>query len=127
MRDPELGYCGLDCEQCPVFVATARNDDVLRRQTAEQWSKEYGEYLAAHLGQRELEPQDMRCGGCRSTNLFVGCSICAIRTCATERGLGSCARCREYQSCEVLNGFHSVHPSARATLDGLRARAQAPT
>ncbi len=127
MRELGLGYCGLDCEQCPVFVATAKNDDALRRQTAEQWSKLYGEYLADHLGRRELEPEDMNCGGCRSTNLFVGYSSCAIRACARMRGLGSCAHCGEYQQCEVLNGFYSVHPDARAALDRTRAGSQART
>lgn len=123
MREPGLGYCGLGCERCPVFVATARNDDALRRETAERWSALYGEYLA-ELGRRELETDDMRCGGCRSTNLFVGCSICAIRTCARERAVGSCADCSAYRDCEALSGFHSVHPEARAALEEIRAAAR---
>jgi hypothetical protein len=120
MRELGLGYCGLDCERCPVFVATAKNDYALRRETAEQWSRQYREYLADHLGRCEFKPEEMNCAGCRSSNLFVGCSICAIRACARERGLSSCARCGEYQSCEALNGFYSVHPDARAALDAIR-------
>lgn len=124
MRELGLGYCGLDCERCPVFVATAKNDDALRRETAEQWSKLYGEYLADHLGRREFKLEEMNCSGCRSANLFVGCSICPIRACAMKRGLSSCAHCNEYQACEALNGFYSVHSDARAALDELRAASQ---
>jgi len=120
MREIDLGYCGLDCQRCPVFVATVRDDHALRRETAEEWSRRFGEYLAARLGRRRLEPEEMRCGGCRSANRFVGCSLCQIRTCAGERGLGSCARCGEYQACALLYGFHSVHPGARTALDEIR-------
>lgn len=59
MRELGLGYCGLDCERCPVFVATAKNDDALRRETAEQWSGLYGAYIADHLGRRQLKPEEM--------------------------------------------------------------------
>ncbi len=37
----KLGYCGLNCEDCPVFVATANNDNGLRQKTAIEWSKLY--------------------------------------------------------------------------------------
>ncbi len=87
MPERGLGYCGFRCELRPVFVATAKNDDALRRQTAEQWSTLYGEYLGAHPGRRQLEPQEMSHSGCWSTNVFVGCSICAIRACATRDAL----------------------------------------
>ncbi len=120
MRELHLGYCGVDCERCPLFVATVKNDDALRRETAARWSSEYGEYLGERLGRRQLAPEEMSCGGCRSTNLFVGCSICEIRACARGRGLGSCAHCASYEGCEALNGFFSVHPDARAALDEVR-------
>jgi hypothetical protein len=121
MRELALGYCGLDCERCPVFVATVKNDNALRRETAEQWSKLLGEYLAARLGRSQLDPSEMTCHGCRSTSLFIGCSVCEIRSCARGRGLGSCAHCSAYDVCELLKGFYSVYPDARAALDEIRA------
>ncbi|VVB50925.1 Uncharacterised protein [uncultured archaeon] len=30
-----LGFCGLNCEECPVFVATANNDNGLRQKPPE--------------------------------------------------------------------------------------------
>lgn len=121
MRELDLGFCGLDCERCPVFVATANDDDALRRETAEAWSRLYGDQLAGALGRRVLQPAEMSCRGCRSATLFVGCSACGIRACATERGVDSCARCEEYARCALIEGFHSAHPDARAALDELRA------
>ena len=28
------GCCGLNCEECPVFIATVNDDDALRQKTA---------------------------------------------------------------------------------------------
>lgn len=36
-----IGYCGLDCEQCDARIATVNNDEDLRENTAELWSRDY--------------------------------------------------------------------------------------
>ena len=123
-RDPGLACCGLDCRQCPIYIATVTDDDALRREAAREWSTLYGDYLSERLGRREFEIEEMSCGGCRSANLFVGCSVCEIRACAIARGLDSCARCGEYATCRALNRFYAVHPGARAALEAIRAGAQ---
>jgi predicted ATPase len=122
--DPGLAYCGLDCGQCPIYVATVTGDDALRRKAAREWSTVYGDYLSERLGRREFKIEEMSCGGCRSANLFVGCSVCKIRACAIARGLDSCARCDEYATCRPLNRFHAVHPDARAALEAIRVEPQ---
>lgn len=115
------GYCGLDCGQCAVFIATTTRDDALRRRTAREWSARYGDYLAEQLGRREFTVDEISCDGCRSSNLFIGCSICAIRACAIGRGLDSCADCAGYSACRVLNAFYAAHPDAKTALDAVRA------
>jgi hypothetical protein len=44
-----LGCCGLNCEECPVFTATVKNDNKLRQATAVEWSKLYAGFLKKPL------------------------------------------------------------------------------
>jgi hypothetical protein len=101
MNTPALGYCGLNCEECPVFIATA--DD------------------SRFLG-KELQPEDMHCTGCRSeVSLFIGCANCLIRNCSREKKFATCAECRKDETCETLNGFFSYHHQmAKENLDRIR-------
>jgi hypothetical protein len=116
-----IACCGLDCTQCPVFVATARDDDQLRRRTAADWSKRY----ANIIGRTLLRASDMNCRGCRAAteHVFVGCAHCDIRTCCKQRSLATCAECPEFEGCGQLRGFFGLHPQAQATLIRLRAGA----
>ncbi len=121
MKDTLVAYCGLDCARCPVFIATVGDDAALRRETAREWSIRFGPYLAEHLGRSDLEPDEMRCRGCRSDDVFLGCGICPIRPCCRERQLATCAECVDYEACPMLGGFLGEHPEARNALEALRA------
>ncbi|NPE30966.1 DUF3795 domain-containing protein [Methanococcoides sp. SA1] len=118
MKKNNLGCCGLNCEECPVFIATANNDDKLRQKTAEEWSKLYAEYL-----EKDLTLKDMNCKGCWSeSSVFIGCSNCPIRKCCKGKGFSTCASCDEYETCNMLKGFFSVpnHQNAESNLDKIR-------
>ena len=70
MEKPLFGYCGLNCRECPVFIATVNNDEELRISTVKEWTALYSEYL----GQDELRPEDIHCLGCSnedSVNFIV--------------------------------------------------------
>ena len=114
----ELAYCGLNCIECPVFIATASDDNELRRKTAEEWGKLYSEYI----GKRELSLEDMNCRGCRSDSdiRFIGCENCPIRRCVKNKNLVTCADCDEYRTCEMINGFLTSAPQAKENLDKIR-------
>ena len=114
-----FGYCGLNCQDCPVFCATANNDEKLKAETAREWSKLYGKYL-----KRDLNSEDINCRGCKSENsLFIGCLNCPIRKCCREKKLETCAICKEYETCDLLNGFFTVpsHKHARENLERIRS------
>ena len=122
MKDQALAYCGLNCERCPVLIATVRNDDQLRQKTAEEWSRLYAEILES-FGMSGLKPEDMRCSGCRSEgSIFIGCAGCPIRRCCREKGLITCANCDEYESCDRLKAFYCfvAHQQAKENLDRIR-------
>jgi len=118
-----LGYCGLNCGECPVFVATANNDNGLRQKTAREWSKLYAGQLREYSGKNNLSPEDMNCSGCQSeSGLFIGCMNCPIRKCGKEKKIISCAGCNEYETCGMLNGFLSIHQHAKEKLDRICER-----
>jgi hypothetical protein len=118
MDELAFAFCGTDCRECPVLVATVNGDDELRRQTAAEWEQLYSEYI----GKKELSIEDMNCRGCRSDSdlQFVGCRSCPIRRCCQQRNLATCADCDEHETCEVINGFFTSAPQARVNLARIR-------
>jgi predicted nucleic acid binding AN1-type Zn finger protein len=107
-----IAYCGIVCSECPAYIATQNNDDAKRRETAEQWTKQFG---------HEMKPEDINCDGCLTdTGRIVSyCAICEIRKCARERGMVNCAYCDDY-ACDKLEKFFEMAPMFRATLDEIR-------
>ncbi|HUW18352.1 MAG TPA: DUF3795 domain-containing protein [Sedimentisphaerales bacterium] len=116
-----IGYCGLTCHTCPIYVATREEDDEKRRrmraEIAEQIMKLYGQ---------ECKPEDVTdCDGCRteSERLYSGCKKCLIRECAGNKGIENCAHCSEYP-CKTLEKHFADYPEdgklARERLDQIR-------
>lgn len=108
-----IAFCGLVCTDCPAYMATKNNDKEALRKVAEQWSKEFGANFA---------PEDCICDGCRAfdARVIAYCGQCQIRSCGIAKGVENCAQCAEY-ACEGLSRFFGNVPSARATLDAVRA------
>jgi hypothetical protein len=107
-----IAACGLICSECPAYIATQKNDDALRAETARKWSEMF---------KSDIKPTDINCDGCPgdSGRLFNYCSTCAIRKCAREKKLATCASCPEY-SCQKLDEFLAQVPEARKVLEELR-------
>jgi hypothetical protein len=114
--EPEkmISYCGLVCSECPTFIATQKNDDKMREETAKKWSEMF---------HSDIKPADINCDGCtsNSTKLFNYCGQCEIRKCAREKGVKNCAYCAEYP-CEKLTAFLKNAPEAKVVLDDIRKK-----
>jgi hypothetical protein len=98
-----LAACGLDCADCPAYIASTTNDDALRKKTAEEWSKSYG---------FDCKPEMVNCHGCYATDgVQIGhCAECEIRKCAAgTRKLSSCAACADY-GCKTVADFWKACP-----------------
>lgn len=110
--DKIVAICGITCNDCPAYVATVNNDDDKRRQTAEEWSKEFN---------ADLKPEDINCMSCLASEgpVFQHCLQCEIRKCGQDRGLENCAHCDDY-ACEKLVKFFDMVPAARTTLDEIK-------
>jgi len=50
-----VAWCGIDCTECKAFIATQKNDNTMRRQVADEWSKAFG---------YEIKPEEINCDGC---------------------------------------------------------------
>jgi len=47
METIHLAYCGLNCAECPVFIATITNDTELKQRTADEWGLDFGQQVTA--------------------------------------------------------------------------------
>jgi hypothetical protein len=100
-------YCGIYCGACSIKMLgkTGCADE-----------------FAACLG--SVPKEDLAfCGGCRSDNVYTGCSICSLRHCAREKGATRCIDCAEYP-CKMYSKWQSVSkflPHAREAASSLEA------
>ena len=92
-----ISYCGVNCRNCPVYVATIENSDVKKSEVANDWSRLYN---------REFRSEDMTCFGCKSDTRFSLCSKCDIEKCNISKKNDNCRECREYP-CERIKEFES--------------------
>ncbi len=107
-----LAYCGLICDQCPAFVATKAGDRATLRALAAEWSQ----------GGSAFKPDDLLCDGCKAGScLFTWCHDCGMRSCASERGVLTCAHCPDY-ACDFLQDiFVQQGPDLKMRLDAIHA------
>ena len=110
MRDM-IAYCGLDCEKCDAYLATRNNDQALREKTAKLW---------AVLNNAPILPEHINCQGCRveGTKTVFCEHLCAIRKCAFNKGVASCADCPSMEKCETLKVIISNNAEALKNLRG---------
>ncbi len=91
MTDNNLaGYCGLYCGACDILRLSR---DAAAAQRTPAWT-ELPEKLQKQL---HMAPTEIHCQGCRSDDVFAGCSKCPVRACAKRHGLaGPCTECASY-------------------------------
>lgn len=104
-----IACCGLDCAACDARIATIKDDDQLRAQTAEKWKVQHGA--------QEITPEMINCTGCREPGVkFNHCDNCEIRNCVELKDFQSCADCRQLENCEIVGNIHKYVPEALQNL-----------
>ena len=113
-----IGYCGLNCHGCAIYLATREMDkdkrNKMRADIAQQIKKHYGQ---------ECKPEDVTdCDGCKakSDRLFSGSKNCHIRKCTRRKRIENCASCNEYP-CEELEKLFTTDPDAEKRLNVIRS------
>lgn len=94
MNDDTVACCGLFCESCGVYIATANNDVV---------------ELTRMALMMKVDPKEMPCAGCRSDTLSPHCRECEFRECAAAKKIGNCEDCDGFP-CEKLRAFKLKMP-----------------
>lgn len=106
-----ISCCGLNCLYCEARIATMKNDDELRKVTADKWAVMY---------HAELTPEMINCTGCREEGVkFWHCFNCEIRKCVRSKGYDTCVDCSELSKCEIVGPIHKAVPEALANLRNL--------
>lgn len=109
-----IAHCGLICTECPAYIATQTNDERMREQTAEMWSKIYNAPLTA---------ANINCDSCLSDGprLIGHCHVCQIRGCARQRHVVNCGHCADFP-CDKLTQIFQAVPEAKIRLEEIHAR-----
>jgi hypothetical protein len=113
-----ISYCGLLCKSCPIYLATREKNELKKKELIFEIIRA----CKAHYG-IEYRYEDINdCDGCisNSEKLFIGCSDCKIRKCASQKEIENCAYCNDYP-CDNLNDMLNSEPEARKRLDGVRS------
>lgn len=107
-----MSACGLDCFNCPCFLATRSEDQSQKMTVASKWSTDY---------KAELTVADINCDGCMSgNNHFFWCYECPIRNCVVRKNYRSCAECDEFP-CKLGQFLFNEVPQARLNIENLRS------
>lgn len=108
-----VSYCGLICNNCPVFIATENND-------LEQKIKLSQEYSSPNY---KVSPEEINCAGCHAGSkiVFKFCNECEIRICGIKKGKDNCGYCNEYP-CSKLDISFKSSPQNKEMLDQIRKR-----
>ncbi|MFX1387071.1 MAG: DUF3795 domain-containing protein [Promethearchaeota archaeon] len=105
-----IAYCGINCSECPAYIATQKDDFDEIKKVAKEWSSE----------SMTFKPEDIYCDGCTSEGKHFGwCSECPIRICCRDKGFENCAHCDDY-FCDNLKMTFDKTPSAKERLDEIR-------
>ncbi len=114
-----LGYCGINCDECPAYKGTVSSDVALLEKVAgSSW----------HGASSAPEWVCLGCTPADQSFLAKDCADCRIRDCAIGKGVQNCAACGNYESCRILRDFSKTnHPEVVAKrMDWLHGRFQAP-
>lgn len=105
-----VGYCGLDCTNCEARKATINNDQKLKEEVAQKWSK---------LNKAEITAGMIACEGCKLDGVKTPfCDhLCPVKICAKSKKLNSCAECKEKTTCQKLEPFLSNEIVRKNILD----------
>ncbi|MFX1377290.1 MAG: DUF3795 domain-containing protein [Promethearchaeota archaeon] len=105
-----IAFCGINCSECPAYLATQKGNFDEIKMIAKEWSNE----------SMSFKPEEIYCDGCNSTGrIFSWCSECSIRSCCQEKGFQNCAYCKDYV-CDNLKMTFERTPSAKEILDKIK-------
>jgi hypothetical protein len=105
-----IAYCGINCIECPAYLATQKGNIKEIEKVAKEWSS----------GSLSFKPEEIYCDGCNGEGrIFSWCGECPIRSCCRQKGFQNCGYCEDY-FCDNLKNTFDKTPSAKEQLDDFR-------
>ncbi len=95
--------CGLYCGVCAIYIAHRDNNQKFKQRLVQLY-KGHIDGKGVLPNCENLTTADIKCGGCRSDDLFMHCRQCEIRKCTREKGISGCHRCDEFP-CRHIENF----------------------
>jgi predicted RNA-binding Zn-ribbon protein involved in translation (DUF1610 family) len=92
VEDELLAPCGLYCGVCGIYLAHREGNHKFKERLAQFYQR---------------TPEEMACRGCLSEERYVYCRTCAVRDCATEKGLQGCHQCQDFP-CDLVRGLRPI-------------------
>jgi len=106
-----ISCCGLNCANCEARIATVKNDDELRKTTADKWKSMYN---------APVTPEMINCTGCREDGVkYSHCNDCEVRKCVNSKGFSTCGDCDILETCSIVAPIHKYVPEALTNLRSL--------
>lgn len=88
----DFAYCGLNCNECPVYLAAISKNSDEQIKLANEYSTDTVKF----------SKEDMYCLGCHSDTVSQKmCGDCEIRLCGVKKPYGNCAECDKFP-CSIL-------------------------
>lgn len=111
MTEKILAYCGILCNECPIYIATQNNDQKAKEELAVQCSND----------RCKFEPEDMYCLGCFKVDVQKSkmCSHCEIRACAVQKDIVNCGECDQFP-CATVEKLIPADSEGRARLNQIK-------
>ena len=103
-----ISMCGINCANCPAYLATLKGDISEKERIAKEWSCD--EY--------SFTPEEITCYGCVSEGktLMKFCYSCDIRNCGMKKRISNCAYCEDFP-CEMMTKIYERNPEAKQNLN----------
>jgi hypothetical protein len=80
-----LAPCGINCAECPAYLATQNNDKAKLEEILKSWTSD---------PKRTVE--SILCDGCFGESVSKDCRECWIKECVKDKGIETCAECGMY-------------------------------
>ena len=99
-------YCGNYCGACDLRTA---GETGRKTRFAAFWDGETLRRFWDRQGTPITDPKqlEIRCGGCKSEDVFVNCGACKLRACARSRRVEHCSDCSDYP-CSLYRDFQRL-------------------
>lgn len=94
-----VAYCGIICTECPLYIATQKNDFEMKKKIQSEYEELY---------HRPFDLEDIKCYGCKSDKKFFLSNKCNITPCNKNKGIDTCSQCNNHP-CKRIEKFYNWH------------------